>query len=186
MSGREIHQRRRGLTVTRVHERPMPRKKRFWRQVSNHSVALISLALAAASLGYNTWRNDTTEVQRNLRQASFQVLVELGELNQIVLYRRYFQAPAGSRSGEGGPGPGFDDARSWVGGWGKVTMVRDLTSFMPEPLPAYGTTLFSTWQNHAAHLNAESAERRDQASSALLEEIERLRVAMVQLIDGLR
>ncbi len=185
MNGIEAHQRRRGLTL-RSPERPLPRRKRFWRQVSNHSVALISLFLAATSLGYNTWRNETTEVQRNLRQASFQVLVELGELNQIVLYRRYFQAPTEPGAVERRPDLVFDDARSWVGGWGKVTMVRDLTSFMPEPLPSHGSALFSTWETDAAHLNSGSAERRDQASTALLAEIEGLRSATVQMIDSLR
>ncbi|MFU8878636.1 MAG: hypothetical protein ACNA7E_10880, partial [Wenzhouxiangellaceae bacterium] len=63
----------------------LPARRSFWRQISNHSVALISLFLAASSLGYNTWRNETTEMQRNWRQASFQVLIEVGEINQIVL-----------------------------------------------------------------------------------------------------
>jgi hypothetical protein len=79
-----------------------------------------------------------------------------------------------------------DDAQSWVGGWGKVTMIRDLTSFMPEPLPRQGAELFSAWQTHAAHLNDAEADRRDQASTALLGEIEALRTAVVRLIDGLR
>lgn len=65
--------------------------------VPTRADALISLALAAISPGYNTWRNETTEMQRNWRQASFQVLIEVGELNQIVLYRRYFHAPAAKR-----------------------------------------------------------------------------------------
>jgi hypothetical protein len=37
-------------------------------------VALLSLAIALASLGYNTWRNETTESHRNARQAGFVVL----------------------------------------------------------------------------------------------------------------
>ncbi|MEM7054531.1 MAG: hypothetical protein AAF446_08275, partial [Pseudomonadota bacterium] len=52
----------------------------FRQQIRRHSVALISLVLAATSLAYNTWRNETSEQHRNWRQASFQVLIEAGEL----------------------------------------------------------------------------------------------------------
>lgn len=41
------------------------------RQLKRHSVALISLFVALASLGYNTWRNETSELHRNRRQAAF-------------------------------------------------------------------------------------------------------------------
>lgn len=186
MSGAEPGQRRaRGLTVT-AHPRELPRRKRFWRQVNNHSVALISLALAAASLGYNTWRNDTTEIQRNLRQASFQVLIDLGEVNQVVLYRRYFQSPSEPGRTKQTADHRSDDAQNWVSGWGKVTMIRDLTSFMPEPLPQQGAELFAAWQTHAAQLNAVEPEQREQASTELLSRIEELRTAVVNQIDRLR
>lgn len=177
--------RRRGVTFGNA-DPALPQRRRFWRQISNHSVALISLALAATSLGYNTWRNDTTEIQRNLRQASFQVLVDLGELNQVVLYRRYFHAQEQPERGEPQADARLDDARGWVSGWGKVTMIRDLTSFMPEPLPHQGAELFAAWQTYAAQLNAAETERRDQASTAILTQIETLRTAMVQQIDDLR
>ena len=48
-------------------------------QIRSNSVALISLSVALIALSYNTWRNETTESQRNIRQASFRVLVSLGE-----------------------------------------------------------------------------------------------------------
>jgi hypothetical protein len=37
------------------------------KQIQNNAVALISLFIAVGSLGYNTWRNETTEEQRNVR-----------------------------------------------------------------------------------------------------------------------
>ena len=36
-------------------------------QLHNNAVALISLFVAVSSLAYNTWRNETTEAQRNIR-----------------------------------------------------------------------------------------------------------------------
>ena len=117
------------------------------RQLRRHSVALISLALAAASLGYNTWRNETSEQHRNWRQASFQVLIEAGELRRIVLYRRYFHNP------EEDPIANLQGGQDWVAGWGKVAMIRDLTSLMPEPLPETGRTMHDRWALHAAQLD---------------------------------
>jgi len=45
-------------------------------QVRGNSVALISLMTALLALSYDTWRNETTESQRNICQASFQVPVK--------------------------------------------------------------------------------------------------------------
>ena len=55
-------------------------ESRIRKQLKQHSVALISLVIALSSLGYNTWRNETTEEQRNIRHASFRVLECLGDL----------------------------------------------------------------------------------------------------------
>lgn len=166
------------------------RKRAFWAQVSNHSVALISLVLAIVSLGYNTWRNETTEMQRNWRQASFQVMVEAGRLNEVVLYRRYFQ-DHGARGGDKAspsahPIDAVENARTWVAGWGSVATIRDLTSLMPAPLPERGRVLFATWQEQAGALDSTDPELRERASKALLAEIEQMRSALVTLIDRLR
>ena len=60
------------------------------KQIHNNAVALISLFIALSSLAYNTWRNETTEEQRNVRHASFRVLESLGELQQVVDFRYYY------------------------------------------------------------------------------------------------
>jgi len=38
-------------------------------QIRNNMVALISLLIALSALGYNTWRNELTERNRNIRDA---------------------------------------------------------------------------------------------------------------------
>jgi len=53
-------------------------------QIRSNSVALISLSVALIALSYNTWRNETTESQRNIRQASFRVLESLGDLQEVA------------------------------------------------------------------------------------------------------
>ena len=184
-SSRTPHRRRGGLTL-RQSARPNHGRRPFWDQVNNNLVALISLVLAITSLGYTTWRNETTEVQRNWRDASFQILVEIGELNQIILMRRYFSdagsAPAGDNRNASIPEP-----ESWVRGWGNVTMVRDLASVMPEPLPDQTQRLFDRWQTHASALHDRAdPEARETAAETLLGSIEQVRTTVVNLIDDLR
>jgi len=53
-------------------------------QVRNNAVALISLLIALTSLGYNTWRNERTEHNRNSRTAAFEILTSL--LNSTAWY----------------------------------------------------------------------------------------------------
>ena len=88
----------------------------FREQIRNNAVALISLVIAIGSLGYNTWRNETTEEQRNIRHASFRVLESLGELQEIVDMRFYYLPYDQSSLSEG---------ESRILGFGTAAMVRD-------------------------------------------------------------
>ena len=46
-------------------------------QIRNNLVAIISLVVAISSLSYNTWRNELTEENRNIRFAGFEVINSL-------------------------------------------------------------------------------------------------------------
>jgi len=148
-------------------------------QLKRHSVAIISLAVAVISLGYNTWRNETSELHRNWRQAAFQTTVELNELQQIVLYRRYFHGR------EEHPYQPIRDAETWVTGWGKVASIRDLTSVLPEPLPARGQSLHATWEQHAGDLDS-GGQAAQRAEDELMGTIDDTRQATIGLIEQLR
>lgn len=106
------------------------------RQIHNNAVALISLVIAVTALAYNTWRNETTEEQRNVRHACFRVLESLGELQQVV-DTRYYYLPFEENSGREG------ELR--IGGFGSAALIRDLTMLMPEPAPASGEALYALW-----------------------------------------
>ena len=54
-------------------------KNSILEQLRRNTVALISLVVAISSLSYNTWRNEATEENRNLRVAAFEILLKLGE-----------------------------------------------------------------------------------------------------------
>jgi hypothetical protein len=162
-------------------ERPKGRlrRHRFRVQLRRHSVALVSLLFAASSLAYNTWRNETSELHRNWRQAAFDLTHEVNELQQIVLYRRYFH----TRSDEPVRGP--SDADTWIRGWGKAAGVRDLTSVLPEPLPKQGVQLHAAWQEHAGDLDADG-ELAQTAEHELLDAIDAVRGSVLGLIQELR
>ncbi|MDJ0939313.1 MAG: hypothetical protein QNJ00_06085 [Woeseiaceae bacterium] len=58
-------------------------------QIRRNAVALISLVVACTSLGYNTWRNEHSEDNRNHRWAAFETLSKLGQLQDLMYVNFY-------------------------------------------------------------------------------------------------
>lgn len=104
----------------------------FSAAVQRHSVALISLFVALTGLAYNTWRNEATEAHRNVRQAAFVMLAELGELQQVV-DRRFYAGKA-------------DDVNR-ISGWGKVALLRDVSMLVSPAASRQAALLFHTWES---------------------------------------
>lgn len=102
-------------------------------QIRRNLLAIISLAVAISALGYNTWRNETTEENRNIRLASFEILVQLGKLQLITDHAHY-----GKDSTTGNP----------ITGWGHVTMIDDLSFLMPAPIAQMATSLKEIWKDN--------------------------------------
>jgi hypothetical protein len=124
-----------------------------WREgVQRHSVALISLAVALLGLSYNTWRNETTESHRNVRQAAFVMLEELGELQQVVDQRFY----AGKTS---------DVNR--IAGWGKVALLRDISMLVSPASSRQAAQLFDTWQTQLELMDDGDPAAERQVSGAI-------------------
>ncbi len=168
-----------GRRVPRADVLRVPRRHRIRAQLRRHSVAMISLMIAISSLGYNTWRNETSELHRNWRQASFELTREINELQQVVLYRRYFHPV------ESDVPAGIGDAETWIRGWGRAASVRDLTSVLPDPLPAHGLHLHTTRAQHARHLHGDDELARE-AEEALLTALDDTRDSVLELIRNLR
>lgn len=111
-------------------------------QIRRNLLAIISLMVAISALGYNTWRNETTEENRNTRLASFEILVQLGKLQIITDHAHY-----GKDSNTGNP----------ITGWGHVAMIDDLSFLMPAPIPGMATSLKETWQTNWQGLGNDEA-----------------------------
>jgi hypothetical protein len=99
----------------------------IWRQ---QWLALFSLVIALFGLGYNTYRNETSEQQRNVRDAGFYLLQEVSELQQLA-DTRFF---------------GRDlSARNRIAIWSRVSMARDIAGLVSADAQAQAASLHQTW-----------------------------------------
>ena len=123
-------------------------------QLRSNMVALISLVIALSALGYNTWRNERTERNRNIRAAGFELLTEIGSLQQIIFYAHFAQ---GDQRG---------DPRM---GWADMLTINDLAALMPADVTRDAGQLKTVWEADSAGLaeNDEAFQRIDGAIDAL-------------------
>lgn len=143
-------------------EQPATAQPTFWQQVYRNRLALISLVVALISLSYNTWRNEATEAHRNTRAAAFSVLQELGELQQITSYRHYFYSRVRQQDL-----PAHEDG-DWVRGWGKVLLIEDLSSLMPDTVHQSAVDLHTHWQQHAGRLEMGPGDSAAQTAEEMI------------------
>jgi len=110
----------------------MPNKVRLREQIQRNAVALISLVVAVTSLGYNTWRNEASEHNRNQRLVSIEVLRNVGELQQVVYYR-HWESDA-------------EDKGNPLTGWALVLTIKDLAQVLGGEVLTSGIRLWEVWQ----------------------------------------
>ena len=99
------------------------------KQLKNNSLAIISLVVALSALSYNTWRNEQSEFNRNIRYAGFEVLLHIGEIQRIVYLAHYDKDTY-----RGNP-------RS---GWVEILIIRDLSHLMPATVIKAADELFDS------------------------------------------
>ena len=101
-------------------------------QLRRNFVALISLVVAITSLGYNTWRNEASEYNRNQRLISIEVLRNLSDLQEVVFYIAWEK----DREVRGNPRTG----------WVHVLSVRDLSQLLDGDVSTSAQQLLDTWE----------------------------------------
>jgi len=104
------------------------------RQLRDNLVAITSLAVAVSALSYNTWRNERTERNRNVRVAGIESLQEIGSLQQIIFYAHYAEGDARG------------DPRM---GWADVLTIQDLATMMPPDVEREAGELRAAWEANA-------------------------------------
>ena len=115
-------------------------------------VALISLAVAVTGLGYNTWRNEASEHNRNQRLVSIELLLMLGDLQQLTLDNHY--------------GDNTNRAAISRKAWAKVLSIRDLAQISEGLVPESSMALYDIWSSDYDELG-ESAGAKDRIVSAI-------------------
>src|SRR5215467_4827274 len=106
-------------------------------QLRNNAVALTSLLIALAGLGYNTWRNERTEHNRNMRTAAFEILTKLAEFERVVFLAQYDRDPKG-----GNPRTG----------WTYVIVMHDLSQVVPQTVAVQSERLQTVWRDNWENL----------------------------------
>jgi len=112
---------------------------KFKEQVRRNAVALISLAIAITSLSYNTWRNEASETNRTQRLIALEVLIRLGDLQQLVWHHHFDKD--------------FEDKGNLRTGWTQVIVIRDIGQILGNPLPASAKSLHQDWRELSADLD---------------------------------
>src|SRR5579862_9289266 len=133
----------------------------FRQQLRANSVALISLAIALTSLTYNTWRNERTEHNRNVRTATFELLMKIADLQRVVYLAQY------DRDQRGG---------SPRNGWTDVLAIVDLSKLAPAPLPARAEQMRAVWRDNWEGLGQQDERALERIDAA----IESLRAASLE------
>lgn len=134
-------------------------------QIRRNLVAIISLTVALSGLGYNTWRNEQSEFNDNIRTAGFEVLLEIGELQRVVFYSHYDNDPL------------LGNPRA---GWAHVLTIHDLSQVMPEPIPEQADHLKKAWTQHW-----EALGHSEQSISAINDAIDDYRQVVLETLRSL-
>ena len=138
----------------------------FAQQIRRNSLALLSLTVALSALFYNTWRNESTERNRNIRTAEFEMLKNLGELQQIIDFAHFRK-----------------DAQrgDLTMGLSRVLLIHDLAALTPQPVSDSAEKLMAAWRNNGDKLSTSL-----EAASALSEEVLLTRRTVLESLRGLK
>ena len=143
-------------------------------QVRDNLLAIISLVVAFTALGYNTWRNEATERNRNIRAAGIELLSEIGSLQQIIFYAHWVDDdPEDGRP----PDPRGDPRMGWV----DMLTINDLAALMPAEVGRDAAHLWAVWNADSEGLIEDNAAYR-----RIDEALDRLRQTTLTTLRGLR
>ena len=137
----------------------------LWTQFRANIVAICSMAVALTGLAYNTYRNEKTEINHNVRAAAFETLKNLGEVQIVVDYAHFKKDRVRG------------DTRL---GWGRITLIHDLAQVLPSPGPADADALLTAWRD-----NVEQLENDPEAMIKITDEIQRLRLTTLDILNNL-
>jgi len=127
--------------------------------------SIFSMVFAVLGFSYNTWRMELSEENNNLRTASFEVLLQLSELEQIIYAIHY-----DNDIKEGSPRKG----------WVKVGLVNDLSSLIGGEVKQESLALKKLWGLHWQDVSSD-----EQIVQILVSKIDSVRLSIKRVLEGL-
>jgi hypothetical protein len=117
------------------------KKQTFKTQLHDNAIALISLVVAILAMALNTWRLEQTEKNRNVRQAGFEILKNLGELQSVINLTAYNTNATKSTDP--------------IQGWGYIAMMGDIAVLMPNSVTDNLNQLTQLWSENWKDINSD-------------------------------
>ena len=130
------------------------------------ATAIFSLVFAVVGFSYNAWRLEETESNNNIRTASFELLTNLAQLEQIVYAAHYDKDEIAGNPRKG---------------WVKVGLIEDLSALISAQVETRAIELKETWGTNWSEMN-DSREATDQIVSS----IETIRNEIKKVLRNLR
>ncbi|GIU50368.1 hypothetical protein TUM4438_36130 [Shewanella sairae] len=127
--------------------------------------AVFSMLFALVGFSYNVWRMEITEYNNNVRSASFELLLQLSELESIVYAAHYDKDPV-----QGNPRQG----------WVKVNLIADLSMITEPELSVAAEELKLSWQS-----NWQLLPEDETSAQAVVSKIDDTRAHVRQLLKQL-
>lgn len=134
-------------------------------QIRDNLIALVSLAIAIIALYHNERLYQKSEYNRNVRTAAFEVLIHLGELQQVVNAIHYNHSA---------------NQQLLMQGWGHIALISDLAQLISNPVPTASSGLLMAWKE-----NVESLKETSSADS-VSQQIDATRQSILTVIKELR
>lgn len=129
------------------------------------TTAIFSMILAVFGFSYNIWRMEVTEKNNSSREACFELLLQLSELEQLVYAAHY-------------------DKNKELGnprnGWIKVGLIGDLSFVTELPVREKAVDLKNVWQS-----NWSAMEESRVATDKIVDAIDEVRLAVRLVIASL-
>ncbi|PCI68536.1 MAG: hypothetical protein COB38_08860 [Gammaproteobacteria bacterium] len=139
----------------------------FINQLRNNILAILSLSIAISALGYNSWRNELSEQNRNTRYAGFEIIKETSKLQNFLDQTTFTKQQ--------------DQSNTPIEGWVRIRLIRSLSMFMNNLVQDKAELLYSQWRSSWQDLSSNEMTNRQLSLNieALIQEV-RLELSLLR------
>lgn len=127
-------------------------------QIEKNLLAIISLAVAIVALSYNSWRNELSEDNRNIRAAGFEIMREAASLQAYIDTKTYTD---------------MDKSEEAIPGWVSINFIVSMSELVSSDIKRQADNLKEVWSDNWAKLALEKSanQRVTEANNQLIESV---------------